>query len=68
MNYSAKPKYILISSDAVFFPKCGVTQNIFCVNPGPAVYISGFNWGRAAVLLALFAIMITALNTGMYEV
>jgi len=26
MNYSAKPKYILISGDAVFFPKWGVTQ------------------------------------------
>jgi len=38
------------------------------VNPGPAFYISGFNLGRATVLLALFAIMITTLNTGMYEV
>ena len=27
MNYSANPKYILISSDAVFFSKREVTQN-----------------------------------------
>jgi len=38
------------------------------LNPGPAFYISGFNLGRAAVLLALFAVMITTLNAGMYEV
>jgi hypothetical protein len=70
MNYSAKPKYIFISSD-VFLSKWGLQKYImFWVNPGPTVYIhvSGFNFGRAAVLLALFAVVITAVNTGMYEV
>ena len=41
---------------------------IYWVNPGPTVYISGLNFGRAAVLLALFVVMITAVNTRMYEV
>jgi hypothetical protein len=56
MNYSVKPKYILISGDAVFFSKWGVTQNMLWVNPG-------LNLGRTAVLLALFDIMITAVST-----
>jgi hypothetical protein len=69
MNYSANPKYIFISGDAVFFSKRKVTQNISCLDePRTNSLYMWLKLGRSAVLLALFDIMITAVNTVMYEV
>jgi len=69
MNYSANSKYILISGDALFFSKREVTQNISCLGePRTNNLYIWLKLGRSAVLLALFDIMITAVNTVMYEV